>query len=434
MNLVAIGINFRTAPLELRERLAFPASEVPRTLLRLRDELPETELMLLSTCNRTELYAAAPETDHDTLIQALLGDGDGKGAGLDELFYVKHGQDAVEHLMEVAISLDSLVVGETEILGQVKQAYRLAVDTGTTSRALNTLLQQVFRVAKRVRTETEISRGRVSVGSIAIDLAEKVFDDIATKTVMVVGAGEIGEQTVKSLVERGVTEVLVVNRSRERAQAIAEAYDGRAVRLERLGDFLPRADMVVCSTSAPGCVVSADAVREAVRARHSRPMLLVDLAVPRDVEEEVGKIENVYLYDIDDLQGISNVNLMKRKEAVTEAKKIVAEEASVVTASFRTQTVGVGAFMMKLDQKMARIKEDEITRAFAKDKVAPLEDTCDECRDEICTMLHRALSKMAAGPKKALHQAAKNDNWEEFAKVAATLFDLEHESPDAEGQ
>ena len=252
MNLAAIGINFRTAPVELRERLAFPVAGVPRELSRLRDELPETELMLLSTCNRTELYAAAREIDVDALIAALLGDDDGDMAGLGKLFYVMRGQDAAEHLMSVAVSLDSLVVGETEILGQVKQAYRLAADEGTAGRVLNTVLQQVFRVAKRVRTETEISRGRVSVGSIAVDLAQKVFDDIATKTVMVIGAGEMGEQTVGSLVDRGVTEILVANRSQERGQAVADRYDGRAVRLDRLADFLPRADMVISSTSAPG--------------------------------------------------------------------------------------------------------------------------------------------------------------------------------------
>ena len=434
MNLAAIGINFRTAPVELRERLAFPVAGVPRELSRLRDELPETELMLLSTCNRTELYAAAREIDVDALIAALLGDDDGDMAGLGKLFYVMRGQDAAEHLMSVAVSLDSLVVGETEILGQVKQAYRLAADEGTAGRVLNTVLQQVFRVAKRVRTETEISRGRVSVGSIAVDLAQKVFDDIATKTVMVIGAGEMGEQTVGSLVDRGVTEILVANRSQERGQAVADRYDGRAVRLDRLADFLPRADMVISSTSAPGYVLSADVVREAARARRDRPMLLIDLAVPRDIEEAVGHSGNVYLYDIDDLQGISKVNLMKRKEAVTVARQIVAEEASRVMAAFRTQTIGVGSLMMKLDQRMAEIREGEMNRAFSKEKVAPLGDECQGCRDEICAMLHRALSKMAADPKKALHQAAKSDDWAEFANVAASLFGFECEQRDEAGQ
>ncbi len=429
MDLVAIGINFRSAPLHLREKVSFPADRIPSALHRFQEELPDVELLLLSTCNRTEFYAARRQgaLNEDEVRRVFLNDGAAFDPEFEEHLYVLRREEAMEHLMIVATSLDSLVVGETEILGQVKQAYQLAREAKTTGRVLNALLQQVFRVAKRVRSETEIARGRVSVGSIAVDLAGKVFDDLGKKTVMNIGAGEIGEQTIKALVEKGVKDSYVVNRSLERGRTIADRYGGIALPFGRLADFLPRADIVISSTSAPHCVLGAAAVNAAMRLRRGRPMLLVDLAVPRDMEAAVAEISNVYHYNIDDLESIAAENLAKRRGAMAQAREIIREEAAAVASSLRAGSLGIGDFMRQLDQAVNEIAEAEMARAFAKEKVSPLEDHCQGCRDEIRNMLRRALAKMTAAPKRALNQAAKDGTWEEFSKTAAAIYGIDTE-------
>jgi glutamyl-tRNA reductase len=427
MELAVIGINFRTAPLEVRERFSFPAAAAQAALVRLQAALPGHEQVLLSTCNRTELIVAVlrGSLDVDAVTRLFLGDGSPLPSGLAEHVFVKRGQEAIEHVMSVATSLDSLVVGETEILGQVKQAYCLAVEAKATGKVLNSLLQQVLRVAKRVRAETGLSEGRVSVGSISVELAGKVFSDLCSKTVIIIGAGKIGEQVLKCLLAKGVTECYVVNRSVERAILMADRYGTIAVPYEKLEEQLPRADIVISSTSAPQCIVGATAVRAAMKKRHNRPVLMVDLAVPRDIEEEVGTIDNVYLYNIDDLEHIAGENLAKRGEAVGAARAIIQAEAGELTAAFRADSLGLGAIMTQLDRSIAEIEEAELARGFAKERVAPLGDACDACREEICQMLHRALAKMAAGPRKALHRAAREGRLEELASLMEQMYGAE---------
>lgn len=430
MDLVAIGINFKSAPLALREGLSYSADGVPLALREFREKLPDTELLLLSTCNRTELYAASPDRglDIDWVSRVLLADGGSLAPEIEGHLYVLRRQDAMEHLISVAAGLDSLVVGETEILGQVKQAYHLALETETIGKVLNTLLQGVFRVAKRVRSETGISRGHVSVGSIAVNLAGKMFDDLSKKTVMNIGVGEIGEQTIKTLVEKGVGDFYIVNRSLERGRTIADRYGGIALPFDRLADFLPRADIVISSTSAPCCILGVETVRAAIRARRGRPMLLVDLAVPRDIEAAAANISNVYYYNIDDLKDFAKENLAKRHDAMEHARQIVREEAAALASQLQASSVGIGSFMRELDRTVAEIAEAELARAFAKEKVGPLGEVCEGCRAEIRNMLHRALAKMAAGPKKALSEAAKNGTWDEFSKTAAVMYGLDADS------
>ncbi len=431
MELSVIGINFKTAPLELRERLSYDAAQARGALGRLHAALPGVELMLVSTCNRTELYAAAEGAlDEGSLSRALLGDaGAQPGDALLGHVYVKRGKEAVAHLMAVAAGLDSLVVGETEVLGQVKQAYQHALEAGATGPYLNALAQQVLRVAKRVRTETGLARGRVSVGSIAVDLAGKVFDDLAGKKVLILGAGRIGELALRALVSRGVRAPIVVNRSLERARAMADQYQGTAATFERLAEYLPQADIVISATSAPQCVLDTATVRRAMASRHGRPMLCIDLAVPRDIEEAVARVENVYLYNLDDLESVASENLARRREAVEEALRMVREEASAVAAAIQAAALGIGAVMKQLDEAAAAIREAELARVFAKEKVAPLGPACDACREEICAMLQRALAKMLDGPKRALAEAARTGDFEEFIRVAARLYGIRCETP-----
>jgi len=337
MNFLVVGINFRTAPIALRERVTFAPQAVPTALRRIRDAFPDIAAVLLSTCNRTELYTAGlrPERYRERLIQLLLEDA--AAAECDEIaqhFYFKSDIGAAGHLFAVASGLDSMVVGETEILGQVKRAYAFAEEVQTVGPLLTALFQRALKAAKLVQSGTEIGRGRVSVSSIAVEFARKVFEDLGSKTVMIVGAGETAELALKSLIDRGTPDVLVLNRSLERGRALAARYGGQALPFERLEEHLPRVDIVISSTGAPHVVIRAQAVRHAMETRRGRPVMLIDIAVPRDIDPSAGAIRNVYLYDIDDLQRVADENMARRQEAARHAWHIVKEATAEAAGLF----------------------------------------------------------------------------------------------------
>jgi glutamyl-tRNA reductase len=423
MNLSVLGINFRTAPIALRETLAFSPEATPAALASMRPLLEGVEFVLVSTCNRTELYVADTNElpDKATLIAALTSvNTTDPVADLAAHFYMKTGLDAAEHLLAVGASLDSMVVGETEILGQVKRAYMLAHEAETSGRIIQTLFPLAFQSAKRVHTETDICRGRVSVSSIAVEFAEKVFEELSEKTVMIVGAGATAELALKSLVDRGVTRVLVLNRSFHRGEALARKYGGKALRMDVLADYLPKADMVISSTGAPHCVIHADAVAHAVRSRHGRPMLLVDIAVPRDIETAVGRIDNVYLYDIDDLQRVSDANIARRQEAIDQAWVIVKEGMSEVAAALEGDDFR--SLMKQFNVHADAVRDAMLKRALSKEQLASLPEAC---RDEITIAIQKTINKMLAAPRAALHKASRNGQWQDYAKVARDLFGLD---------
>jgi len=422
MSISVLGINYRTAPIAIRERVSYSAAEVPGVLQRLKEKLPEAEFVLLSTCNRTELYTANTDVAErtDTLLQTLVGGGTGVGqAEVSEHLYVKTRYAAAEHLLAVAASLDSMVVGETEVLGQAKQAYVLAGQAETCGKTLNTLFQGAFRVAKQVHTETGIAHGRVSVSSIAVEFAEKIFDELAAKNIMIVGSGETAELTLKSLVERPVREVMILNRSLERAERLAEAYDGRAIQFDSLAEYLPRADIVISSTSCPHCVIHADMVREASQARHGRPMLLIDIAVPRDIEPSAGELKDVYVYDIDDLQKVADENHRRRREAVDSAWVIVRQAAGAMAESI--EIPDVGELMRAIDARTRDICDAELKRALAKQDLASLPDAS---REQIERLAERIASKLVAPSKASLREASRNGTWETFSRAAREILGL----------
>ena len=431
MTVTVIGISFHTAPVALREQASVPASAVPATLQRIRSEFPESELVLVSTCNRTELYTAGIDvsTDKHRLIQILLkGEAGLPPSDIEKHFYIKSGLEAAEHLLAVASSLDAMVVGETEILGQVKQALALAEATQTTGKVLHPLFQNAFRIAKRVHSETEVCRGRVSISSLAVEFAEKVFDELSSKTVMLVGAGETAELALKSLMDRGARDVLVLNRSLERGQILAERCGGRAIPFELLDDYLPRADIVISSTSAPHLVIQAAAVQRASEIRRGRPMLMVDIAVPRDIDPAAGHIKNVYVYSIDDLQRIAAENLAKRQEAVDQAWLIVRQGTSEVAALFENN--GLRTLLRKFDEQGREICENALQRALARERLASLPE---ESRQEIRELAQRIVNKMLAEPREMLKRAAKNSEWNNYARVVNDLFgfDRKDSAPEA---
>jgi glutamyl-tRNA reductase len=428
MTVALIGTSFRTAPIELRERTAVRAAEAPAVLQRICAELPAAEAVLISTCNRTELYLAGANLDEcrEKAMRILLKAGDEfKPAEMAPLFYVKSGKDVAEHLISVASSLDSMVVGEAEVLGQVKQALTFAEEARTVGKGLHPLFQNAFRAAKRVHTETEICRGRVSVSSLAVEFAEKVFDNLASKTVMLVGAGEMAELALKSLMDHGARNVLILNRSLEHGQALAGKCSGRALQFELLDDYLSRTDIVISSTSAPHIVVRAASVQRAIETRRGRPMLLIDIAVPRDIDPAAAQIKDVYLYTIDDLQRIAAANLAKRQEAVNQAWAIVREELAAMAPLFDDGSLRT--LMRSFDEHGRAVCEAQLQRALAKEKLAALPEPCKE---EIRALAQKIVARMLAEPREAVKRASRNGDWQTYAKVVHDLFGFDRKDQD----
>ena len=331
MKLFATGLSYKTAPVELRERMAVVPARLRCAGCRLQVGGGLSEVVVLSTCNRVEVYGTS-ERDHLD-PEELFGRLALKPADYRSGLYVHEGPDAVRHLLSVASGMDSMVLGETEITGQVKQAYLAAQGAGLTGRVLNRLFQKAFQTAKEIRTRTGIGRGSTSVGSVAVELAEKVFGgDLTRQSVMIVGAGKMGEACVRHLAKKGVRSVLVANRSLERAQLLAQEFGGRALTLDGLIGALAEADIVVSSTGSPETVLQREAVAAAMQARRNRPLVLIDIAVPRDIDPAVQEVPNVYLHDIDDLQSIVQENVRSRAQELALCQRIIEEHAAEVLA------------------------------------------------------------------------------------------------------
>jgi glutamyl-tRNA reductase len=336
MPIVVLGLSHRTSPVTLRERFAFADEVIPGALRDLQTRGLAQEAVILSTCNRVEVYAATPlegEAGFAALRRCLFESRGGEGAVLNGALYAYAEPHSLEHLFRVACGLDSMVLGETEILGQLKRAYDLALRHRLTGSQLNKTFQRAFNVAKEVRTETQIQRGNVSVASVAVDLAERIFGTLDTQRVLVIGAGETSEKTARALCSRGAAGVVVTNRSVERAQALAESLGATAVGFDAWEEEFGRIDIVISSTSAPHYVLDSARLEPLMSAREQRPLLLIDIAVPRDIDPAVNELENVFLYNIDDLQSIADASLKQRQEEIAHCEHLIAERARGLLAA-----------------------------------------------------------------------------------------------------
>jgi glutamyl-tRNA reductase len=324
--IVLLGVNHKTTPLAVREKLALSAGyEEPLQLLGQVQEL--REYYLLSTCNRVEVLFTCRDVERaqQRVLELLFGQAV-TAEELDRYVYRYVNDAAVEHLFLVAASLDSMIVGEAQILGQLKEAYRHATKIGSSGFILNKVLHKSFSVAKRVRTETRIGANAVSISYAAVELARKIFGDLAGKKVMLVGAGEMAELAAEHLVGQGVAEVVVANRTLQRAVNLARCYNGRAVSLEELLDQLQHVDIIISSTGSPDLILHKEDVRPVMRERRNRPLFFIDIAVPRDLDPAINDLDNVYLYDIDDLHNVVEMNKSERDKEAVRAQRIVAEE------------------------------------------------------------------------------------------------------------
>lgn len=332
MKIFVAGLSYKTAPVELREKLAVHASQLRCYGCRLKLGGNLSEVVLVSTCNRVEIYGVASQVNGNVhrLFRHLSA---ANPADFSPYLYVKEGPEAVRHLFSVASGLDSMVIGETEITGQVKHAYQAAQEAKLTGRVLNRVFQTALQVAKEIRTHTSIGRGATSVGSVAVELAERIFDkDLSDKTVMIIGAGKMGEACVRHLSKKGARSVLVSNRSFERALALATEFGGRAIRFDECLSAMVEADIVVSSTGCPHTILDREDLAKVMPARRNRPLVLIDIAVPRDISADVQQLNNVYLYDVDDLEVIVRENVRSREQELARCNAIVSERTDAVLA------------------------------------------------------------------------------------------------------
>ena len=328
MHIILVGLNHKTAPVEVRERLNFAGPSRDEALARLGDTPQLDEAVVVSTCNRTEIYAVAPQFHPAAdALKGFLGErGEELGlSGVSEHLYTYNGQDAVRHLFTVVTGLDSMILGETQILGQVKDAYLAATDAGSVGKGLHALFSHALTVGKRAHTETGISQNAVSVPYAAVELARKVFSSLNGRKALILGAGEMADLTAKHLVQAGVSKVIVANRTLERAQTMAREYDGLAIRFEEMEPWLSQVDVVISSTGAPGLMLTRDQVQRALAGRRGRPIFLFDIAVPRDIDPDCGRLDSVFLYDIDDLEAAVQANLRERRREAQRVERIIAE-------------------------------------------------------------------------------------------------------------
>ncbi|HJL20235.1 MAG TPA: glutamyl-tRNA reductase [Sandaracinaceae bacterium LLY-WYZ-13_1] len=421
--LLVIGMNHRTSPVTLRERLAVEGPGLAEEVRRLHDDADLPEVVLLSTCNRVEVYVGGE--DRERTAQAVASWLERRaGEPVGDFLYVHHGDEAVRHTFRVASSLDSLVVGEPQILGQVKEAYAAARSGAAVGTLLDRCFTTAFAVAKRVRSETEIAAGSVSVSSIAGDLATKIFGDLEGRRVLLVGAGEMGEQAAKHLRKSGAT-LYVLNRSPEKAEALAADVGGHARGLEELGSELAQADVAIASTSSPRFVITPELMKGVIKARRHKPIFLIDIAVPRDVDPRVGDMDNVFLYDVDDLEQVAAENLTARRREAERAEQIVGHE--VVAFEKWRRSGALKPTIVGLRKRVRGVLQAELERTLP--RLGDLGDkerrSLDKMVDAMTNkLLHRAVSELKAG--------ADTPDGEALVRTVRRLFDLEEPSAPAE--
>jgi glutamyl-tRNA reductase len=359
MQLAIVGVSHKTAPVEVRERLAFNNDALRLALTELVGRQNVREAIILSTCNRVEVMAESPD---DRLIREFLCEFHQIPADqVSKHLYSFKNAEAIRHVFRVAASLDSMMVGEPQILGQVKEAYRIAADAGTVGMHLSALMNRAFAVAKKVRSETGISQSAVSVSFAAVELARKIFGDLTGKTVMIIGASKMGELAAKHLKRNGVSSVLVTNRTFERAVELAKVFEGAAIPFEHFTDHMDRADIVISSTGAPHFIIGRTLAEHVIHRRKNKPMFFIDIAVPRDIDPSVNEIDNAFVYDIDDLQQVIDANLKERLKEASRAEQII--DTEVEAFCLKMQSREVVPTIVQVRDTIEKVRRDEIERS-----------------------------------------------------------------------
>jgi glutamyl-tRNA reductase len=419
--IIVIGVSHRTAPLPVRESLAFPKDQLRDALLRLRAETGAGEAMILSTCNRVELYARQDDPGAVEALESFLARYHSRdGRELHEVVYRYADAEAIRHAFRVASSLESMVIGEPQILGQVKEAYQVAEEAGTLGAALNALRNRSLAAAKRVRTETGIGRNAVSVSYVAVELARKIFGELKDKNVLLVGAGKMSELAAKHLVRSGGRATVLGGRTFEKAAELAAALGGKAAPFESLRDELARTDIVISGTGAPGIVIhpaDVESARAARRGRHARPLFLIDIAVPRDIDPAVRKLGGVFLYDLDDLKAVAEANLRERLKEAAAAEGLVEREVREFLDWQKAREAV--PLLNELRRRAEEIRRHELDKA--KRRIAPLTAEQDEAIEAATTAI---VNKLLHSPTVHLKEAARDTDAPEQLSLIRKLLGL----------
>jgi len=412
--LCVVGLSHKTAPIEVRERAAFPEDDLAPSLKRMTGMPGVGEAMIVSTCNRVEIYAGIDGTEALQHVRRFLVEGRGLPAELHAHLYAHDGADAVRHLFRVAASLDSMVVGESQILGQVKDAYATATAAGTIGSVLARALPKAFAAAKRVRTETEVARASASIASTAVSLAAQIFGDLRGREVLVVGAGKMGDLSARHLKAQGIATLHVVNRTLSRAEELALRLEGHAAPWAELDALLKRVDIVICSTGAAEPVIHREQVARVMRARKGRWLFFIDIAVPRDVDPTVGQVENVYLYDVDELEKVVAENRAGREREAGEAGKILDEELQRFQAV--EASLGVVPTIKLLRGRFLELAQAEVERSMPR--------LGDVDRVQLQQLAEAIVNKLLHKPLTVLKKEAQENPDSELAATVRALFDL----------
>ena len=415
MSLYAVGLNHTTAPVSIRERLTFGPDIVVAALRSLVEREGVTEAVILSTCNRTEVYCCVQEDHSDTVRQWMA---EFHGLVVNDIapyLYHHEGDDAVTHLLSVSSGLDSLVLGEPQILGQVKAAFQTATDAGHTGKTLKRLFQHAFNTAKQVRTDTAIGDSPVSVAFAAVSLARQIFSDISEQTALLIGAGETIELAARHLHQNGVGRIIVANRTVSRARDLAEEFDGYAIGLTELPAHLPEADTVIASTASPLPVLGKGTVERALKQRRHRPIFMVDIAVPRDIEPEVSDLRDIYLYTVDDLEEVIQENLQSRQEAAEQAHEII----ELQVADFRAWLGSLDAVdLIQNYRANAQSVRDEVLT-----KAQRMLDAGKPPQEVLEFLANTLTNKLLHTPSTQLRMAGSSGQ-QDLLEAANTLFQL----------
>ena len=419
MQLLLVGVSHRTAPIELRERLDFSARGVDRALTALSDTGAHHEAAIVSTCNRVELYVACDDSDAARgAIQHFLAEFHGiPREQLAPHIYSKTGHEAASHLYRVAAGLDSLVMGEPQILGQVKEAYGVASQMGCTGPLLNKLFHSAFAAGKRVRSETALAEGAVSVSYAAVELARKIFGTLKGRTVLVIGAGEMGKLTAVHMQSQGIGRLIITSRTAAHAEALASSIGGSSMPWDALSTSLVEADILITATGASTPIISRAVIARTMKARRSRPLFIIDIAVPRDVEANAGDLEQVFLYNIDDLQAVVQENISKRGTEATDAEKIIGQEVAKFVSWLNSR--GAVPTIVALRQRFESVRQSELRRL--EPKMASLPPEARARVDEITRLI---MEKLLINPTEQLKSASDADTVAAYSDALTRLFGL----------
>ncbi len=420
MNIIVVGLSHKTATVEIREKVAFSPTQMEKPLQQVV-ALPDiTEAVIVSTCNRVEIYATTRDIAGGTArLKRFLADYHHLALEmLEPHLYSYHEEAAIRHVFRVASSLDSMVVGEPQILGQIKTSYGYAAEYKSSGIILNRFLHKAFSVAKRVRTETKIASSAVSVAFAAVELAKKIFGDLSDKTVMLIGAGEMCELAAKHFINTGVNGVMVTNRTYERAVKLAEEFDGKPVNFEDLFDQLHKADIILSSTGAPHFIIKPKEMEEVIRRRRHKPMFFIDIAVPRDIDPKVNGIENVFLYTVDDLNGVVESNLEQRKVEAAKAEAIVEQE---IGQFFKwLSSLEVTPTIVALRNRFEEVRKAELDKTLSTWKELP-----PDGQKRLEALTAAIVNKLLHPPTSLLKQTGQGNRTDLYVDALRSLYGLE---------